>query len=82
MKKLILTLALASTPALAVDRVAQFDFNKDGKVSFEEVGRVCNITKALFDRADSNSDGFLDNREMRTAKGYLFGKCTESSKNA
>ncbi len=64
MKKFILALALASTPALAVDRVAQYDFDQDGKVSFDDVNRFCTVTKALFDRADKNSDGFLTNAEM------------------
>lgn len=82
MKKLILALALASTPALAVDRVAQYDFDKDGKVSFEDVNRFCTVSRALFDRADSNGDGFLNNKEMRTAKGYLFSRCTETPKDA
>ena len=77
MKKFILALALVSAPVMAQDRVAQYDFDKDGKVSFEEVGRVCNISKPLFDRADSNGDGFLNNKEMRTAKGYLFSRCEE-----
>jgi hypothetical protein len=49
MKKFILALALASTPALAVDRVAQYDFDQDGKVSFDDVNRFCTVTKALFD---------------------------------
>lgn len=82
MKKFILALALASTPALAVDRVAQYDFDQDGKVSFDDVNRFCTVTKALFDRADKNSDGFLTNAEMRTAKEYLFSRCTSTPKNA
>lgn len=82
MKKYILALALISTPALAVDRVAQYDFDKDGKVSFEEVGRVCNITKSLFDRADKNGDNFLSNAEMSVAHRYLFSRCMVTPKNA
>lgn len=82
MKKFILALALASTPALAVDRVAQYDFDQDGKVSFDDVNRFCTVTKALFDRADKNSDGFLTNAEMRTAKEYLFSRCMEMTKDA
>ena len=82
MKKLILALALASTPALAVDRVAQYDFDKDGKVSFEDVNRFCTVSKALFDKADKNGDGYLTNAEMRTAKEYLFDRCMEMPKDA
>ena len=82
MKKFILALALVSTPALAVDRVAQYDFDQDGKVSFDDVNRFCTVTKALFDRADKNSDGFLTNGEMRAAKEYLFSRCASTPENA
>ena len=82
MKKFILALALVSTPALAVDRVAQYDFDKDGKVSFDDVNRYCTVSKTLFDYADKNSDGFLTNGEMRTAKAYLFSRCTDVPKNS
>ena len=82
MKKLILALALASTPALAVDRVAQYDFDKDGKVSFEEVGRVCNISKSRFEKADKNGDGFLSNAEMSIARRYIFDRCMNTTKAA
>ena len=81
MKKFILAIALISTPVLAQDRVAQYDFDKDGKVSFEDVNRFCTVSKALFDLADKNSDGFLTNAEMRTAKEYLFSRCMEMPKN-
>lgn len=82
MKKFILALALVSTPALAVDRVAQYDFDKDGKVSFEDLNRFCDVSKQLFDRADKNNDGFLSNSEMRSAKGYLFSRCEAEGKDA
>lgn len=82
MKKLIIALALTSTPALAVDRVAQYDFDQDGKVSFEDVNRYCTVSKALFARADKNNDGFLTNSEMRTAKDYLFSRCSNENKVA
>lgn len=80
MKKLIIALALVSAPVLAQDRVAQYDFDKDGKVSFDDVNRFCTVSKGLFERADKNSDGFLSNSEMRTAKGYLFARCEEVPK--
>ena len=82
MKKYILAIALVSTPALAVDRVAQYDFDQDGKVSFDDVNRYCTVTKSLFEQADKNNDGFLTNSEMRTAKGYLFSRCSATPKNA
>ena len=77
MKKFILALALVSAPVMAQDRVAQYDFDKDGKVSFEELNRICSAPASLFARADKNGDGFLNNSEMRSAKGYLFVRCEE-----
>jgi Ca2+-binding EF-hand superfamily protein len=66
---------------LAQDRVAQYDFDKDGKVSFDDINRYCTLTKSLFDNADKNGDGFLNNSEMRIAKRYLFERCMETPKN-
>ena len=82
MKKLIIGLMMLSAPAMASDRVAQYDFDKDGKVSFEDVNRYCTISSALFERADKNQDGFLSNAEMRTAKAYLFSRCSDVLKDA
>lgn len=80
MKKLIIGLMMLSAPAMAQDRVAQYDFDKDGKVSFEDVNRYCTVSSALFERADKNQDGFLSNAEMRTAKAYLFSRCMDLPK--
>ena len=80
MKKLIVAIALAATPAMAQDRVAQYDFDQDGKVSFEDLNRYCTVSKSLFETADKNNDGFLTNAEMRTAKGYLFSRCDKTDK--
>jgi Ca2+-binding EF-hand superfamily protein len=82
MKKFILALALVSTPVTAQDRVAQYDFDKDGKVSFEDINRYCSVSASFFARADKNSDGFLSNSEMRTAKGYLFSRCEAEKQDA
>lgn len=81
MKKLIVAIALAATPAMAQDRVAQYDFDQDGKVSFEDLNRYCTVSKSLFETADKNGDKFLSNAEMRTAKRYLFERC-EAPKQA
>ena len=81
MKKLIIGLIMLSAPAMAQDRVTQYDFDKDGKVSFDDINRYCTITKSLFETADKNGDGFLNNSEMRTAKRYLFERCMETPKN-
>lgn len=80
MKKLAFALVFAAMPAFAQDRVSQYDFDKDGKVSLEDLNRFCTVSKSLFERADKDSDGFLSNSEMRTAKGYLFSRCTEVPK--
>ena len=82
MKKLIIGLMMLSAPAMASDRVAQYDFDKDGKVSFEDINRFCTVSSSLFERADKNGDGFLNNAEMRTAKEYLFSRCMEMLKDA
>ncbi len=82
MKKLIIGLIMLSAPAMAQDRVAQYDFDKDGKVSFEDVNRYCTVTSGLFEKADKNGDGFLSNSEMRTARAYLFSRCAEVPKDA
>jgi len=77
MKKLWIFAIIAAAPVMAQDRVAQYDFDKDGKVSFEDVNRYCTVSKALFEIADKNNDGFLSESEMRTAKRYLFDRCME-----
>lgn len=82
MKKLILALALVSAPVMAQDRVAQYDFDRDGKVSFEDVNRYCTVSKNLFEKADKNGDGFLTNSEMQIARRYLFSRCSEMPKDA
>jgi len=83
MKKLILALAIASTTAYAAgDRVAQYDFDKDGKVSFEDLNRFCTVSKSLFEKADKNGDGVLTNAEMSAARRYIFSRCMETPKDA
>ena len=82
MKKLIIGLMMLSTPALAQDRVPQYDFDKDGKVSFEDINRYCKVSKTLFDSADKNADGVLSNSEMRAAVRYLFVRCETEKKDA
>ena len=72
---------MLSAPAMAQDRVAQYDFDQDGKVSFEDINRYCNVSKSLFERADKNGDGVLSNTEMRSARGYLFTHCSPSKKD-
>ena len=71
----IAVLATGSASALAVDRVARFDLNTDGKVSYEELTKSCDVRKSLFEIADKNEDGFLSNKELRDSKSYLLLNC-------
>jgi Ca2+-binding EF-hand superfamily protein len=86
MKKIIVLLAIAaSSVALAsprnhFDRVKQYDFDGDNKVSFEDLNRYCTVLRTLFDRADKNGDGYLNNSELRNARLYLFERCNEVPK--
>ena len=77
MKKFILLAVIASSTAIAADRVATYDFDKDGKVSFEDLNRYCDVSESLFKKADKNNDGILSEAEMRTAKEYLFSRCAD-----
>ena len=74
---ILLILTLFSPIAISQDRVSQFDFDNDGKVSFEDLNRYCDVSSSLFKRADKNKDGYLSNSEMRTGKRYLFSSCDE-----
>lgn len=76
---LICALALTSLPVMAKDRVSQYDFDSDGKVSFDDINRYCTVSRNLFNHADKNKDGFLSNFEMRTAIRYLFVRCESRS---
>ena len=75
-------LAVISVSAMAQDRVSKFDINGDAKVDFAELSTSCEVSKSLFERADKNGDGVLSNNEMRSGKGYLFGRCKKEEKNA
>lgn len=75
MKKGLLILALMPVAAFAVDRVQIYDFDQDGKVTLEDLNRYCDVSKKLFEKADKNSDGYLSNSELRSAKDYLLRSC-------
>lgn len=74
MRKIIITLVLASTPAFAQQPQTQqmpdlekmffeqFDTDKDGKVSKEEFLRP---TEAQFDHMDRDKNGVLDAAEVK-----------------
>ena len=59
-----------------IDRVAQFDTDKDGVVSEKEFFAKCpNGDKANFAKADKNGNKELSQIEIRMAKDYLFKGC-------
>jgi len=64
-----------STPAMAVDRVAKYDRDMDGYVSYKELTQFCDVSRKLFELADKNSDDQLTNVELRQANRYLLTKC-------
>lgn len=72
---------LISISALAADRVPKFDEDKDLHVNYVELTSKCQVSRQLFDRADKNADGVLNEFEMRTAKEYLFSKCKKENKH-
>jgi Ca2+-binding EF-hand superfamily protein len=76
MKKLVIgLLAMVSVTAMAQDRVSKFDRDEDGKVDIVELRKSCDVSHALFEKADKSGDGVLSNSEMRTARAYLFTSC-------
>lgn len=82
MNKLAFTLLLAAAiaPAFAQNRTQKYDFDRDGKVSFEDINRYCTVSKNLFNHADKNGNGFLSEGEMRAARHYLFERCLDVPK--
>lgn len=75
-------LTLVSVSAMAQDRVSKFDTNGDSKVDYAELTSSCEVSKGLFEKADKDGDGVLSNKEMRTARAYLFDNCSKEEKNA
>ena len=49
-------------PAQLVERMMQMDANKDGKISKDDM--PAQQVERMFDRADTNKDGFLDKAEL------------------
>jgi len=83
MKKFVIGfLALVSVTAMAQDRVSKFDKNGDAKVDFAEITAVCEVSKSLYERADKNADGFLNNSELQVARRYVLDRCNKEAKNA
>jgi Ca2+-binding EF-hand superfamily protein len=75
MKKLLMLMMVISTPALAADRIAKYDSDMDGYVSYKELTQFCDVSRKLFELADKNGDERLTNVELRQANRYLLTKC-------
>lgn len=73
---------VVSTEALAVERVAKFDTDKDFHVNYVELTDKCKVSKGFFAKADKDGDNVLSEKEMRTAKAYLFSNCKKESKQS
>ena len=73
---LIATIPVNANIKFPFDRVKQYDFDRDGKVSFEDINRYCTVPESLFKRADKNGDGFLNNSELRDSREYLLSRCS------
>ena len=54
--------------------IAQADFDKDGKVTREEFDKS---PAPLFDRLDTNKDGFVDKDEIATARAEFEARMQE-----
>jgi Ca2+-binding EF-hand superfamily protein len=62
--------------AAAVDKIvnnllAQFDADKDGKISKKEAKAKLLL---IFDKFDANKDGFLDRKELRQVAMFILGQ--------
>ena len=75
MKKLMMLMLAFSAPAMAVDRIAKYDSDMDGYVSYKELTQLCDVSRKLFELADKNGDEKLTNIELRQANRYLLTKC-------
>ena len=68
----VVTFGAASAYAQAGGNFATADANKDGAVTFEEaMGQYNTLTQDIFDQADANKDGKLDEGEYGTLGGLV-----------
>ncbi len=67
-----LTFGAAGAYAQAGGDFATADANKDGAVTFEEaMGQYNTLTQDIFDQADANKDGKLDEGEYGSLQGLV-----------
>ena len=79
MKKLFLgmVLTLFVTDSFAGDwRMRKFDVDSDGFVTVSELKSLdCPVKNELFERADFNNDGKLNQKELRRSSTYILNRC-------
>ena len=77
------TFGVAGAFAQAGGDFAAIDTNHDQKVTLEEaMGPYPTLTQSLFDQADANKDGSLDEAEYGTLGGLLGGQNGGDSSSA
>ncbi len=71
--------AVAQDASTTVSDFQNVDANKDGIVSFEEaMGAYPTLTQIIFDQADANKDGSLDEGEFTQLQGLTAGDTNAS----
>lgn len=62
---------------------AKYDANKDSLISWDEaLGAYPTLTQVLFDQADANDDGSLDESEFTALQGLTAGEGEVSSESS
>jgi hypothetical protein len=64
-------------PATMIERAMQSDEDKDGKLSVAELGKMDDRGRRWLDGADSDSDGFLERRELAKAAAAFAARMRE-----
>ena len=74
------TFGIAAIAQDATDDFKAVDANKDGVVSYEEaLGLSATLTQVIFDQADENDDGTLDEAEFTSLKTLVTPENDSSS---
>ena len=79
-----LTAGIFGAAAIAQDTTqtdfAKYDANKDNMISWDEaLGAYPTLNQVLFDQADANDDGSLDESEFLALQGLTAGEDSTSS---
>jgi Ca2+-binding EF-hand superfamily protein len=77
------TFGIAAIAQDATDDFKAVDANKDGVVSYEEaLGLSATLTQVIFDQADENDDGTLDEAEFTSLKTLVTPENDSSSSSS